>query len=165
MNHSFRSGTKLSALTVYLAGIRGPQPDFSIWYCMKRSGVALKRAALAVLLVALLPPDGFAATFTVTKTADTFDGTCDSDCSLREAVEAANNNSGADTVIVPAGTFRLSLLGQGSGNQTGDLNVNDELTLTGLHAEATIIDGNGDSASPDRVFYISGIASISGVTI
>lgn len=39
-----------------------------------------------------------AATFTVTKTADTNDGTCDADCSLREAVAAANANSGADTI-------------------------------------------------------------------
>ncbi len=40
----------------------------------------------------------FAATYTVTKTADTNDGTCDSDCSLREAIVAANANAGADTI-------------------------------------------------------------------
>jgi len=39
-----------------------------------------------------------AATFTVTKTADTNDGTCDTDCSLREAVAAANTNLGHDTI-------------------------------------------------------------------
>lgn len=39
-----------------------------------------------------------AATFTVTKTADTNDGTCDADCSLREAVVAANTNAGHDTI-------------------------------------------------------------------
>src|SRR3990167_3557631 len=39
-----------------------------------------------------------AATYTVTKTADTSDGTCDADCSLREAIVAANANAGADTI-------------------------------------------------------------------
>jgi CSLREA domain-containing protein len=34
----------------------------------------------------------------VTKTADTNDGTGDPDCSLREAIEAANTNPGADDV-------------------------------------------------------------------
>ena len=34
--------------------------------------------------------------FTVTKTADTNDGVCDSDCSLREAVVRANADAGPD---------------------------------------------------------------------
>ncbi len=41
---------------------------------------------------------GAATTFTVTKTADTNDGTCDADCSLREAITAANANAGTDTI-------------------------------------------------------------------
>ena len=36
-----------------------------------------------------------AATFTVTKIADTNDGVCDADCSLREAVAAANASGDA----------------------------------------------------------------------
>ena len=43
-----------------------------------------------------------AATYSVTKTADASDGTCDADCSLREAVSAANATPGA--VLIPAGT-------------------------------------------------------------
>jgi CSLREA domain-containing protein len=39
-----------------------------------------------------------AATFTVTKTADTSDGTCDADCSLREAITDANASGGTDTI-------------------------------------------------------------------
>jgi CSLREA domain-containing protein len=38
------------------------------------------------------------ATYTVTKTADTLDGTCDADCSFREAVVAANANAGFDEI-------------------------------------------------------------------
>lgn len=46
-----------------------------------------------------------ATTYTVTKVADTNDGTCDADCSLREAITAANANAGADIIefnITPA---------------------------------------------------------------
>ena len=48
---------------------------------------------------------GAATTFTVTKTADTNDGTCDADCSLREAITAANANAGTDTIAfaIPGG--------------------------------------------------------------
>lgn len=49
---------------------------------------------------------GFAITtpFVVTKTADTNDGACNADCSLREAIVAVNANPGADTIIfnIPA---------------------------------------------------------------
>jgi CSLREA domain-containing protein len=37
-------------------------------------------------------------TFTVTKTADTNDGACDADCSLREAIVAANARVGVDVI-------------------------------------------------------------------
>ena len=49
-------------------------------------------------------------TFTVTKTADTNDGSCTvADCSLREASVAANAVVGPNTVSVPAGTYNLTL--------------------------------------------------------
>ncbi len=49
--------------------------------------------------------------YTVTKTTDTDDGVCDTDCSLREAVAAANANSGMDTVYIdpPSGDIVLTL--------------------------------------------------------
>jgi CSLREA domain-containing protein len=53
---------------------------------------------LLILLIVLLPAGPFATTFPVTKTDDTNDGTCDPECSLREAIDAANTNPGADDV-------------------------------------------------------------------
>jgi CSLREA domain-containing protein len=65
---------------------------------------------------------GFAVTtpFVVTKTADTLDGVCNADCSLREAIVATNANPGADNILfdIPAsdpgrnattGVFTISL--------------------------------------------------------
>jgi CSLREA domain-containing protein len=105
------------------------------------------------------------ATFTVTKTADTADGTCDADCSLREAVIAANALAGADTIVVPAGTYVLTLVGANEdASATGDLDITDLVTLNGAGAATTIIDGN----ATDRVFHITSAGTnftVTGVTI
>jgi len=105
---------------------------------------------------------------TVTKTTDTFDGICDADCSLRDAIATANASPGTDTIILPAGTYTLSITGMGEdGAATGDLDVTDHLIIRGRAASSTIIDGNGI----DRVFHIiesSGFGitvEVSGVTI
>jgi CSLREA domain-containing protein len=103
-------------------------------------------------------------TFEVTKTADTADGSCDGDCSLREAIIAANAGSGLDEVVVPAGTFVLSLAGTGEdAAATGDLDVTDSLILRGGGATSTIIDGN----AADRVLQVlSGVElTVSRLTV
>src|SRR5688500_1225344 len=46
-----------------------------------------------------------AATFTVTKTTDTSDGACDVDCSLREAINAANFIESNDTIEFDSSVF------------------------------------------------------------
>ncbi|HLM60606.1 MAG TPA: CSLREA domain-containing protein, partial [Pyrinomonadaceae bacterium] len=45
-----------------------------------------------------------AATLTVTKIADTNDGACDADCSLREAIAAANP-AGGDEIVFASPLF------------------------------------------------------------
>ncbi|MFL6036908.1 MAG: NosD domain-containing protein [Gaiellaceae bacterium] len=68
-------------------------------------GGATRGLCLALLVIALLvvvlsaAPGALAASFTVNSASDTDNGTCDaSDCTLREAIEAANGNLGADTI-------------------------------------------------------------------
>ncbi len=91
---------------------------------------------LTVLVVLLCAGAAHSTIFPVTKTADTNDGTCDADCSLREAIIAANANPGGDDVIVPGGIYVLSL---------GHLRITDDLTLTGAGLGNTVIGGNGVS--------------------
>jgi len=112
-----------------------------------------------------------AATFTVTKTADTADGACNADCSLREAVIAANTGAGPDTINVPAGTFLLTITGaEEDASASGDLDIDSDVTLVGTGASSTIIDGNG-TVTTERVLQISDSSgpdvqvSISGVTV
>jgi CSLREA domain-containing protein len=119
---------------------------------------------LPALIFLALPVQ--AAVFTVTKTFDTLDGACDHDCSLREAVSAANADDepgkGADVVVVPAGIYQLERLGAGEDlNATGDLDLLDEIILVGAGAGSTVLDGWGF----DRVLDVRFRTEIFGVTI
>lgn len=99
----------------------------------------------------------FASTYTVTKTADTNDSVCDADCSLREAIGAANTSSGADTIPIPSGAYTLTLAGSGEDvNATGDFDITGDLTLNGVGAGSTVIDGGGI----DRVLTILSSATV-----
>lgn len=84
----------------------------------------------------------------------------DGKCSLREAVQAANIDqavdactagSGADTISLAAGTYRLTRAGANEDqNQTGDLDILADLKLQGAGAARTIVDGG----MLDRVLHI-----------
>jgi CSLREA domain-containing protein len=106
-----------------------------------------------------------ATTFTVTRTDDPAPGACaPNDCSLREAVLAADGGSGGDTIALPAGHFRLTITGPGEdGGAAGDLDLTQSVTITGAGARSTVIDARGI----DRVFDVAnGItAEIDDVTV
>jgi CSLREA domain-containing protein len=88
-----------------------------------------------------------------TKTADTADGACDpTDCSLREAILAANANPGEDVILLHAGIYLLTLTGDEDLGAAGDLDVQGDLVLIGDGAGRTIVDGNG----VDRIFQVPG---------
>ncbi|MDX2032617.1 MAG: CSLREA domain-containing protein [Blastocatellia bacterium] len=118
-------------------------------------------------------PAAPAAVFSVTKTTDTNDGACNADCSLREAIRAANASLGADVISLPAGTYTLTLAGANeNAAATGDLDITDALTITGGGAASTIVQA-GASAGPgiDKVLSINPnfttafATSLSGLTI
>jgi CSLREA domain-containing protein len=106
-----------------------------------------------------------AANFTVTKTADTADGACDADCSLREAIGAANANPGPDTIFLPAMYFRITrptprdpeqddnVTVDEDANDVGDFDVSDDLLIKGK--PGAVVDGN----VRERVFEV-----LAGVT-
>ncbi len=120
---------------------------------------------LAVLVLGLLAAGGAgAAVFTVTNTTDEHGGACSlAECSLREAVIAANVAPDADTIVIPAGTYVLGGAGGEDLAESGDLDLRGPVTITGAGAAVTIIDGGG----VDRIFDIleSATVSISDVTL
>src|SRR5262249_53776076 len=70
------------------------------------------------------------AVFTVTTTLDAV--AADRRLSLREAVSLANARPGADTIVLPAGAFKIALIGANEdGNATGDFDVTGPLTVVG----------------------------------
>ena len=83
--------------------------------------------------------------------------------SLRSAIQAADAHPGTDTIVVPAGTFLLTIPGTDeNASATGDLDINGSVKIKGAGAGSTIVDGN----QLDRVFRVlSGKVSISGLTI
>jgi len=98
----------------------------------------------------------------------------DGDCSLREAIRAANLDqavsgcpagSGADTIILQSDTYVLSFIGAGEDTAlTGDLDIASDLTILGTGPAATIIDG----LTLDRVFHVitdTVSVTISGMTV
>ncbi len=105
----------------------------------------------AGLLLSLAAPPAQAAVFIPNKLTDSADGACDSDCSLREAVLAANAASGTDFIVLGAGRYSLSLTGTNEDlAATGDLDVSDDLAIVGRDAAGTVIDAD----QTDRVFDI-----------
>lgn len=130
-------------------------------------------AAAAVAALLWCSP-ALATTITVSTTADEL--TNDGNCSLREALEAANNDivvdacakgSGADTVILPSGSYDFSsapaLVGTDDNGLKGDLDIKAPTTIQGAGAVTTTVDAEGH----DRVFdIVANVAvTISGLTI
>lgn len=106
--------------------------------------------ALTLLALAAVPA-AQAAVLAVTKTADTLDGACNQDCSLREAIVAANADPGTDVVILPAGTYLLTRFGEGEDlGATGDLDITDDLVILGAGAPTTVI----DAVERDRILHV-----------
>lgn len=104
------------------------------------------RAALALMLLAPAPAGAMAqALFVVTKSVDTADGVCDADCSLREAVIAANATPGHDVIRLTHAYYRLSIPGDGDdedGAIANDLDLTDDVTIRGL-PDRTVLELGG----------------------
>jgi CSLREA domain-containing protein len=111
-----------------------------------------RNGLLALVLMALAVTPAAAGVFIPTKTADTQDGACtELDCSLREAIIAANDSPEPDVILLGAGIYVLTRAGAGEdAAATGDLDIADGLTLLGNGVGTTSIEGGG----LDRVFHI-----------
>lgn len=99
-----------------------------------------------------------AATIPVKTTSDSYGGTV---CSLRNAVQAVDNQAafggcsagkGSNTISLKAGTYKLTIKPTGSDpNSSGDLNIDKSVTVTGAGVGKTTI----DAGKIDRIFSIS----------
>ena len=108
-----------------------------------------KRKADTAQVVELLEDRTLLTVFTVNTTADTMDADpgdgiaadADGNTSLRAAVMEANALAGDDTINLPAGTYTRTMGGLNEGHATtGDLDIRDDVTISGAGAADTIID-------------------------
>ncbi|HTZ20794.1 MAG TPA: Ig-like domain repeat protein [Opitutaceae bacterium] len=125
-----------------------------------------------------------AATFTVNSTVDSVDvspgngvaADAANRCTLRAAIMEANALAGADTIILPAGIYQLTIANAGGVNEdndaAGDLDINGPLTITGAGSATTIIEAGTNTANGiDKVIAINPICTtgfsvtITGVTV
>jgi CSLREA domain-containing protein len=150
-------------------------------HSVRASDFLVARLATMCLLF-LAPAVVFAATIHVTTTVDALANT--GTCSLREAIISANTNApsggaagecpsgnsgSTDTIVLPAGSFNLSLAGSEAYYESnallGDLDITQSLNLQGQTASTTIINAASLGA---RVIHIDGASaavSISGLKI
>lgn len=125
------------------------------------------RIVAAVFAISLLvAPTAQAANITPTTFAD--DNTVNGNCTLREAVRAANGDaavdacpagSGADTITLAAGVYGLSVGPTGEqAAASGDLDITDldGLSIVGDAAGSTV-----DAGGVDRVFEVISPATVS----
>ncbi len=122
---------------------------------------------LSLLLAFLSISNAQAITFAVDDTSDQVDlvpgdGVCavsvteqgdpPASCTLRAAIQEANALAGADLITLPAGVFTLSLTGAAEDAAlTGDLDISDDLEISGAGLEETVLDG----AQGDRVLHVA----------
>jgi len=109
---------------------------------------------------AFLPVASDAAIFYVNSPADAVDaspgnGVCATAggvCTLRAAIQEANTLVGADTIVLKAKKYYLTIAGAGEdAAATGDLDISGDLTIKGVNSAQTIINGG----AVDRVFHIT----------
>jgi CSLREA domain-containing protein len=132
---------------------------------------SLKIKALSVLTLTLMffaagLTSNYAATLTVTKTADTDDGVCNSaDCSLREAVAAA---VAGDTIVFASPLFdspqTITLVLNSAGSFSG-LAINKSLTITGKGAHLLTIRRLPPANDSERLSVLSINAPGAAVTL
>ena len=106
--------------------------------------------------------------FVVNATSDAVDAspgdgvcaTAGSVCTLRAAIQEANAHAGVDRIVLPVGTFTITVPGTNEdAAATGDLDITDasgRLTLVGQGADKTVIVGDGI----DRVLHLPGSAAL-----
>ena len=126
---------------------------------------------LSSVFILLSPPVSAQTTIIVTTTADELD--IDGNCSLREAIEAANHDlavdtciggSGNDIISVPGGIYTITLASTSEDtNKTGDYDITSNLSILGAGISATEI----SASAIDRIIHVHpGVAAtITGLAL
>jgi len=129
--------------------------------------------------------DVHAAAITVNTATDDFGGNL-SNCSLREAIQSANNNADfggcdstgiyhpsiTDVITLPTlgagGFFTLTRIGTDDTNNNGDLDINSNIRIEGVSAANSVIRGDTTDDDSDRhrlMHILSGNVTLNDLTL
>ncbi len=126
---------------------------------MRKRRIASALALLITVLLACASAAHASDLHTVTKLDDTADGVCGSDCSLREALLAANADADADEIVFQPGlTGTISLT-----HANNELNITEPVKISGPGAQLLSI--NGTIGSDDQQIFFIDLASSALVAI
>lgn len=143
----------------------------------------LARVFIVLILMAFIissATPGYAVSDTIVVNAfhDEVPGTNNNACTLREAIRAINlqmsiggctANATTNRIVLPAGTFYLSVPGSGEDwAYSGDLDIRRSLTITGAGATRTIITVDTENTQirdRDRIFHIKNVDAKSVIKV
>ena len=133
--------------------------------------MAAAAGASAAAAVTLASP-ALAANFEVNSTLDDGDGTCDADCTIRDAIDDANADAASDTITFLAGLNGTIVL------TGGELPIDSAMSIEGPGVEVVRISGDANEnnvpdAGDSRIFYVdtdnvgapNDAVAISGLTL
>ncbi len=125
------------------------------------------RVGMVILCLLLAAAPAIAFDFIVTRYDDPEpDGCLVADCSLREAVIAANAAADQDRILLSAGVYALTRVGSGENLAAfGDLDIINDLEIIGVGAGITILDADGLSDDVIAVFKIGGTFALRRFTV
>lgn len=131
----------------------------------------MKQRVMCLLIALAASSTAGAATFQVTRTDDPApDGCTRHDCSLREAVLAANTLAGADVIVLGAATYTLSRTSsEPAVDSRGPLVIREALEIRGAGRSKTRVRWSQLSflsrGMGDAVFYSSGTAPFGEISL
>lgn len=116
--------------------------------------------SLAFFSMFLFVQSAVSATYVVTKTADTNDGNCNADCSLREAVTTATSTAEDDVIEFETSLFSTPRTITLSGSE---ISITSNGTLNIIGPGANLLTINGNNASRILFNDTGAVTSISGI--
>lgn len=130
------------------------------WVCIRLLSQTIVLAMVLTTALVFVQPV-YAAGISVNTTTDELNN--DGDCSLREAIQAANTNAAVDACVagssndiiyLPSGTYTININGSSEdANATGDFDITaaETLVIIGSGSNTTFIDGGFG----DRVLHLT----------
>src|SRR6185437_9131707 len=140
------------------------------WGACGRPTRRLRAALIASALLGALfaAPNALAGMWTVNSAADTDDGVCDVlNCTLREAIHAANTNAGADSITFDIGIGGSFVIQPSSAlPDVTETTIIDATTQVGFAGAPLIqLDGSSAGSGADGLSVSDTAATIEGLAI